>query len=73
MSLDTYISLRELGDMLGVHIQTAKNWDKRGLIPKPLKIGSTKRYSLAAIREWMELGCPTREEMKTKERQVCAS
>lgn len=51
------ISSRDLGHILGVHLQTVSNWRLRGVLPPPIHSGRLNQskiyYRCATIRAWL--------------------
>ena len=52
------ISAEELANLLGVSKRHVWRLLSRGDLIEPIKIGSTTRWPLDAVREWIATGCP---------------
>ena len=49
------LSLNDTADVLDVHPQALKTWTRRGVGPKPIRIGgSTVRFSVGSIRRYLD-------------------
>lgn len=46
-------------------VRHVHNMDKRGLMPRPVRIGHLKRWGLDEIRDWLRAGCPDRQAWET--------
>ena len=42
--------------------------DRTGHVPRPLHVGRRCLWSVAVLREWRDLGCPSREEFEARGR-----
>lgn len=51
---------RALAKLLGLGLRTVRTYDTRGLIPKPVKLGSRVVWRLDEIRAWLATGAPDR-------------
>ena len=52
------ISAEDLAHLLGVSKRHVWRLLSRGDLIEPIKIGSTTRWPLDAVREWITTGCP---------------
>lgn len=52
------IGAGELARLLGVSKRQVWRLRSRGDLIEPIKIGSTTRWPLDAVREWITVGCP---------------
>jgi predicted DNA-binding transcriptional regulator AlpA len=56
--LPALIRESQLAKWLGVHKRTIFDWQRRGLLPEPIKFGpanqSTKAWVLDDIRDWLD-------------------
>jgi excisionase family DNA binding protein len=52
------ISAEELANLLGISKRHVWRLLSRGDLIEPIKIGSTTRWPLDAVREWITTGCP---------------
>lgn len=49
------VRAHELAELLGIHIVTLFKWERRGLIPKRIKIGpNTTCWRESDILDWLE-------------------
>jgi excisionase family DNA binding protein len=57
VDLPEYLTLKQVRDLLKVHPNTLRNWDKNGTL-KAVRIGERKlrRYKKADIKKFMEQG-----------------
>lgn len=51
---------KALAKLLGLGLRTIRTYDTRGLIPKPVKLGSRVVWRLDEIRAWLATGAPDR-------------
>ena len=53
--LSEYLTLRQVSDLLKVHPNTLRNWDKNGTL-KPIRIGERKirRYKKEDVAKFLE-------------------
>ena len=53
--LTEYLTLKEVSDLLKVHPNTLRNWDKSGIL-KPIRIGERKirRYKKTDVIKFVE-------------------
>lgn len=50
-------AMPELAIVLGVHPQTARDWERRGILPPPvIKVGRTVRWSRAQLDKFIAEG-----------------
>ena len=52
------VDSREAAKMLNVSVRTLWSLYNSGAMPKPIRIGRAIRFSYAALREWVDRGCP---------------
>jgi hypothetical protein len=60
--LSVLLSPGDLGAMLRRSPRALRTDDRRGVIPRPVRVGGSKRWRRAEIEAWVEAGCPSREE-----------
>lgn len=46
--------------LVGVSGRSWRRLDAQGLVPQALRVGGSKRWSVAELRGWIEAGCPAR-------------
>ena len=51
---DRFVTIREVSERLCVCKASIYSWAKAGLFPKPTKFGSSSRWSLQEIEEWVK-------------------
>lgn len=56
------ISAEELANLLGISKRHVWRLLSRGDLIGPIKIGSTTRWPLDAVREWITTGCPRQSD-----------
>jgi transcriptional regulator, merR family len=56
-NLSEYLTLKQVSELLKVHPNTLRNWDKNGTL-KPIRIGERKirRYKKEDIKKFLEVG-----------------
>ena len=47
--MDTFLTISEAGDLLGVPISTPRRWEREGKVVPQRTIGNQRRYPLSAI------------------------
>lgn len=51
--METYLSAPEIAEKLGIHKATIWRWCKRGLFPKPIKVGQRViAWPVSEIEAW---------------------
>lgn len=54
------VSGQDAAALLGVSARTWRRLNAAGLVPQALRVGGSKRWSVAELRGWIEAGCPAR-------------
>jgi len=54
--------------LLGYGRSTFYRMDEEGLVPRSVRIGSSRRWSRDELRRWVDAGCPTRERWEATRR-----
>jgi hypothetical protein len=56
-NLSEYLTLKQVSELLKVHPNTLRNWDKNGTL-KPIRIGERKirRYKKEDVKKFLEAG-----------------
>ncbi len=56
-NLSEYLTLKQVSELLKIHPNTLRNWDKNGIL-KPIRIGERKmrRYKKEDIKKFIEKG-----------------
>tara|TARA_B100001245_G_scaffold113248_1_gene82913 strand:- start:4816 stop:5001 length:186 start_codon:yes stop_codon:yes gene_type:complete len=54
-NLSEYLTLKQVSELLKVHPNTLRNWDKNGML-KPIRIGERKirRYKKEEVKKFLE-------------------
>lgn len=63
------LSTKELARLLDVSVRHVAEMDKKGLLPRPVRLGKSVRFIQVEIGAWIRSGCPSRdvwEEMKAE-------
>jgi DNA binding domain, excisionase family len=68
------VPINEVAELLGVsnrHVRDMLNDGRLG--PQPLALGTSKRWRVAELEEWLAAGCPNREAWKAMqdEQETC--
>ena len=58
------LSTTHAAELIGCSKQALRNWHLFGRVPVPTKIGNRLYWKRAELVEWIEAGCPKREEWK---------
>lgn len=58
------LDVRAVAEMLGCSQRHVYRLSDAGKMPPPVKLGSLVRWSAAAIREWIDQGCPAVRNVK---------
>jgi excisionase family DNA binding protein len=53
------LDVQAVAEMLGCSQRHVYRLSDAGRMPAPVKLGSLVRWSAAAIREWIDKGCPS--------------
>jgi excisionase family DNA binding protein len=53
------VDTREAARLLKISERTLWGMYTRGQMPRPIRIGRAIRFSLDALKKWVEAGCPT--------------
>ncbi len=67
------VDVTMLAQLLGRSPQSLSRDDKRGKLPRALKLGSSKRWDLAEIEQWVSAKCPPREVWESRSDKSAAS
>ncbi len=54
------LSAEELAERLGVSLRHIRQMDSTQLLPKPIRLGRSVRWSVDEISAWMKAGAPDR-------------
>jgi excisionase family DNA binding protein len=60
------VCARELASLLRVGLRTVRAMDAAGRLPTPVRIGHSVRWPLDEIRQWIDAGCPSRDEWEAR-------
>lgn len=58
------LDVAAVAEMLGCSQRHVYRLSDTGKMPAPVKLGSLVRWSAAAIREWIDQGCPAVRNLK---------
>ncbi len=58
------LDVQAVAEMLGCSQRHVYRLSDAGRMPAPVKLGALVRWSAAAIREWIDQGCPSVRNMK---------
>jgi len=56
--------VQAMAELLGCSTRHVYRLSDAGKMPAPVKLGSLVRWSAAAIREWIDQGCPAVRDVK---------
>ena len=62
------LDVQAVAEMLGCSTRHIYRLSDSGRMPKSVKLGSLVRWSAAAIREWIDQGCPSQRSRKVASR-----
>jgi len=51
---DRYITIKDVAERLRICRASIYSWAKAGMFPQPKKFGSSSRWSLLEIEEWVK-------------------
>jgi excisionase family DNA binding protein len=58
------LDVQAVAELLGCSPRHVFRLSDAGRMPAPVKLGSLVRWSAAAIRAWIDKGCPSAREVK---------
>jgi len=61
------VTAKQAAAMCGKSLRTWRTWDSAGWIPQPVRIGRSTLWRIDELREWVEAGCPRREEWEAQQ------
>jgi len=56
------LTAAEAAEVCSKSLRTWRTWDSAGLIPAPRRIGRSTLWSRRELEDWVEAGCPLRQE-----------
>ncbi len=56
------LNVAQIAHLLGWGKSVVRQRDKKGLLPKPVRIGGSLQWSRKELRDWMDAGCPPRSK-----------
>ena len=65
-----FYTVKDIAVIMQIGESTVRNYDKRGLLPLPNRIGGSLRWSRSEIHEWIEAGSPNRFEWENHKRRT---
>jgi len=60
-----FVSAKELSLMLGISVRQIWRLRATGQLPKPIYLGSSVKWKINEIAEWVESNCPDLETWQT--------
>ena len=60
------LTARDAARLCGTSLRTWRTRDSAGLIPQPVRIGRSTFWRYDELREWVEAGCPPRDEWEAR-------
>jgi predicted DNA-binding transcriptional regulator AlpA len=52
------IGVDEVASRLGLSKRSVWRFVERGILPRPVRLGDTTRWSVRGLAQWVEAGCP---------------
>ena len=62
------VDAKTLAGLLGVSKRHVRRMNSAGSLPRPIKLGRSVRWSVAEVNQWIEAGCPDRENWEAMKR-----
>jgi predicted DNA-binding transcriptional regulator AlpA len=60
------LDTRQVAKLLKFSERTVWTYSHSGQMPRPIKIGSSVRWSAIELRRWVEAGCPAQEDAESR-------
>jgi predicted DNA-binding transcriptional regulator AlpA len=60
------VDIRALARLLTRSVGSLERDLSRGLLPKPIRLGGSRKWRRAEIAAWVEAGCPAQEEWEKR-------
>jgi predicted DNA-binding transcriptional regulator AlpA len=64
------LNIKELAALLGVSVRHVERLDCAGKLPRPLRLGRAKRWSVNEIKSWLAVDCPEREPWQALKKAI---
>jgi predicted DNA-binding transcriptional regulator AlpA len=64
------VTARQAAELCGKSLRTWRAWDSAGWIPKPIRIGRNTLWRADELRDWVNAGCPRRDEWEAQKCQT---
>lgn len=61
------VSAQDAASLCNKSLRTWRNWNAAGRIPRPVRIGRSTLWRLAELHEWVDAGCPPRQEWEARQ------
>ena len=61
------LTARQAALLCAKSLRTWRTWDALGLVPRPVRIGRSTLWRADELREWINRGCPRREEWEARD------
>ncbi len=52
------LNVKQVAAMLSVSVRHVQRMDSEGTMPKSIKLGGSRRWSVAVLNDWIRNGCP---------------
>lgn len=56
------LTARQAAALCGKSLRTWRSWDSAGVIPRPVRIRRCTLWRADELRDWIEAGCPDRQQ-----------
>ena len=63
------LTARQAAALCGKSLRTWRSWDSAGVIPRPVRIRRCTLWRADELREWIEAGCPNRQQWENNSRK----
>ncbi|MHC4495137.1 MAG: helix-turn-helix domain-containing protein [Planctomycetota bacterium] len=63
---DRLLSIRETANMLGISARQVHRLRSDGKLCPSLMVGGSVRIRLSTLTDWLDLGCPSKEEFEAR-------
>jgi prophage regulatory protein len=57
------ISANTFAKMLEISKRTLQRLQSKGELPSPIRLGGSVRWRLDIVKDWIENGCPTQDDL----------
>ena len=72
MTNDKLLKIKDIAEILGIHLQTVALWRSKGKLPKPDVHTSRRfvRWKEKTIQDWIDDGCELKKNLEKSEKGV---